>query len=406
MSPEGKALMEAVSKGQLRLARVLIDGGAYINSKDENKQTPLMVACRNNVKWTESGEKMIKFILDRNADPNCTDYRGNTAIILACQNFTNANIIRMLLEHHAKSQLINHDGDTALTSAIRANNTDAVVTLLSYFRNNRISLRKDERKLLESKYGSHKLKDLVDKLKMQPNSELIEFSQADRLDYRDSSVFCNNSSQGLQSSDISIVTESTNFFSMSSEYWHNRNSAIITDTKSSQKLYGLSTEKCSEDLVNRPNSSALPQLQRKDHPEIYSNNFRSRHNSDVATDALHGKPHKLTFYNDQLPHSLPSEPLFLFDQGILQHSSSMNERNLFHYQNELSKHPLHPLESESRIKRRNTLPPLRSKALMVEERPYSDNINTDQISPTSKQKSYQKYKMRNVAFDNDESTVI
>lgn len=359
MTPEGKALMEAVSKGHLRLIRVLIDGGAHINSKDENMRTPLMLACMNNIRQTTNGEKIVKFILSQDADPNCVDSHGNTAIIFACLNFTSSKVIQMLLEHNAKSQLVNHDSDTALSLAIKINNTEAIILLLGYFSNNGISPSKMERRLLRSKFNSDDTNYVVSKLKLQ--SQEMESIQSNGNYCNDTETFSKISYSGSRSNPS---VGNVNYFPIDNDSW---NDSIynpvngITNNKIIQNMTVLSSESHNDDLIDKIGTTTLPKLQPTEHSMIYANKFRPRHNSNVDIDTLQCKLRKLTLYNDELPQSLPSKPSFIHNQELFQHSSSMNDQKIFNPHDKDSKSLLSVPDSKLRIRRRNTLPPLRSK---------------------------------------------
>lgn len=43
---DGSSLLQAVYHSRLRLTRLLLEGGAYINESNEYGETPLMVACK------------------------------------------------------------------------------------------------------------------------------------------------------------------------------------------------------------------------------------------------------------------------------------------------------------------------------------------------------------------------
>lgn len=43
---DGNSLLKAVYLCRLRLTRLLLEGGAYINESNEHGETPLMVACK------------------------------------------------------------------------------------------------------------------------------------------------------------------------------------------------------------------------------------------------------------------------------------------------------------------------------------------------------------------------
>lgn len=43
---DGNSLLKAVYLCRLRLTRLLVEGGAYINESNERGETPLMIACK------------------------------------------------------------------------------------------------------------------------------------------------------------------------------------------------------------------------------------------------------------------------------------------------------------------------------------------------------------------------
>lgn len=47
MRTGGNSLLKAVYLCRLRLTRLLLEGGAYINESNERGETPLMVACKS-----------------------------------------------------------------------------------------------------------------------------------------------------------------------------------------------------------------------------------------------------------------------------------------------------------------------------------------------------------------------
>ena len=74
----GNPLLRAVFLGRLRLTRLLLEGGAYINESDSQGQTPLMVACRTQHADAQSASrvKLVQFLLEKGADPNIQDKEG------------------------------------------------------------------------------------------------------------------------------------------------------------------------------------------------------------------------------------------------------------------------------------------------------------------------------------------
>lgn len=62
---DGNSLLKAVYLSRLRLTRLLLEGGAYINESNENGETPLMVACKTHHTDSQSvpKPKMVRYVL-------------------------------------------------------------------------------------------------------------------------------------------------------------------------------------------------------------------------------------------------------------------------------------------------------------------------------------------------------
>lgn len=70
---DGNSLLKAVYLSRLRLTRLLLEGGAYINESNENGETPLMVACKTHHMDLQSvpKHKMVRYVLSKRI--NVTD---------------------------------------------------------------------------------------------------------------------------------------------------------------------------------------------------------------------------------------------------------------------------------------------------------------------------------------------
>lgn len=128
----------SASPEQLRMAQLLLDFGADINRPDENKRTPLALAC-----WMGNVEA-AQFLLDRGADPKIVGMNGMTLlhdtllrpepsveiarIVMSTTPDVNAEtefgmtplfyaheveVARMLLEAGADPEHVNHAGTKA-----------------------------------------------------------------------------------------------------------------------------------------------------------------------------------------------------------------------------------------------------------------------------------------------------
>ena len=91
-----------------------MDAGSDINARSNDSKTVLMHACCSGWPWRV--EAMMT--TQQNIDLDAIDNEGNTALIWACSG-ENHQIARHLIEAGANINIINNNGDTALTIAER-----------------------------------------------------------------------------------------------------------------------------------------------------------------------------------------------------------------------------------------------------------------------------------------------
>jgi ankyrin repeat protein len=125
-----------------------------INSVNENKSSPLILACYrgniavakfliNNVKDIDYSSDMgtalmaatyknqtelVKLLLENKANPNTTDANGTTALLLAVQ-FKNTPLVQLLLEFKADKTIKDNKGKTAFEYAVFSEN-EPIINLL------------------------------------------------------------------------------------------------------------------------------------------------------------------------------------------------------------------------------------------------------------------------------------
>ncbi|NXF07046.1 AN34B protein, partial [Smithornis capensis] len=131
--PEGYSLIKAVYQRRLRLTRLLIDGGAYVNESNNRGETPLMVACmtKHVDLQSVSKAKMVKYLLDNKADPNIQDKSGKTALMHACLGKAGPEVVSLLLMSGADPSLPDHSNCSALVYAINSADKDTLEVLLN-----------------------------------------------------------------------------------------------------------------------------------------------------------------------------------------------------------------------------------------------------------------------------------
>ncbi|KFQ20292.1 Ankyrin repeat domain-containing protein 34B [Mesitornis unicolor] len=130
---EGNSLIRAVYQSRLRLTRLLLEGGAYINESNDRGETPLMIACRTKHVDSQSVSKarMVKYLLEKKADPNIQDKSGKTALMHACLEKAGPEVISLLLKSGADPSLQDHSNCSALVYAINSEDKETLKVLLN-----------------------------------------------------------------------------------------------------------------------------------------------------------------------------------------------------------------------------------------------------------------------------------
>ncbi|TRZ03671.1 hypothetical protein DNTS_032555 [Danionella cerebrum] len=132
VNTDSNSLLKAVYQSRLRLTRLLLEGGAYINESNECGETPLMVACRTRHTDSQSVPKvkMVGYLLESGADPNIQDKSGKTALMHACLEQDGHEVVELLLSSGADPCLEDHSGSSALIYAINASEKQTLKLLM------------------------------------------------------------------------------------------------------------------------------------------------------------------------------------------------------------------------------------------------------------------------------------
>ncbi|XP_071324900.1 ankyrin repeat domain-containing protein 34A [Trachinotus anak] len=130
LQAEGNALLKAVYQGKLRLTRLLLEGGAYINEGNERGETPISAACLANYDDPQTRQRMVRYLLEKGADPNIPDKSGRTALMHACAEQAGKEVVSLLLENGADPSLKDYSGSSALVHAINKGDRDTLQVLL------------------------------------------------------------------------------------------------------------------------------------------------------------------------------------------------------------------------------------------------------------------------------------
>jgi ankyrin repeat protein len=103
-------LTKAIFDKNVKTARALILGGAYINAQDGNENggmTPLMLAAK------EGLEDVCALLIAKGANIDARDGGGMTALMWAVQE-DNEDICGLLVQKYADVRIQDEDGDTAV----------------------------------------------------------------------------------------------------------------------------------------------------------------------------------------------------------------------------------------------------------------------------------------------------
>lgn len=100
MDPDKPVLHTAVSARDLETVQLLVDAGIGTETDTEDG-TPLIVAAQN------SDADIMRYLLEKGADVNHANTRGETALFLAAEN-SHVDVVRILLEKGADVNAAEH----------------------------------------------------------------------------------------------------------------------------------------------------------------------------------------------------------------------------------------------------------------------------------------------------------
>ncbi|MCM3878249.1 MAG: ankyrin repeat domain-containing protein [Thermoanaerobaculia bacterium] len=120
----GKALKEAVDRGDVELARKLIAAGADVNTKGAYDQTLVLDAA------SRKDPALLRVLVDAGADVNTPNTYGVTPLSAAAEQ-GNLEHVKTLLKGKAKVNARDTAGSTALTVAVLRGYVDVVKTLIA-----------------------------------------------------------------------------------------------------------------------------------------------------------------------------------------------------------------------------------------------------------------------------------
>jgi ankyrin repeat protein len=132
------ALHIAACTANCKVAQMLIERTAAINSRDDEGRTPLHYAMRDDMPgWAESEQKLhdifhcVRLLLDHGASAEAQNNHGSTPLHLAAAK-ARQEIVQSLIENSTNIDLRNNDGETALHYASRRGQINNIRLILSH----------------------------------------------------------------------------------------------------------------------------------------------------------------------------------------------------------------------------------------------------------------------------------
>jgi len=119
-------LILACKKNDQKMVRELIEHKADVNKKNKNNgYTPLIIACN------EGNEIIVRYLIEHGADINARDENGYSPLVFACSNGNEA-VIKYLVEKGADVNIKDENGDTPLILSLIFKNKTIVNYLVSH----------------------------------------------------------------------------------------------------------------------------------------------------------------------------------------------------------------------------------------------------------------------------------
>lgn len=129
-SERNTPLLLAATLGQTDIFMLLLERGADTHARNKYGDTPLIAAaCECALATMNSTYGIVKTLLEKGADPNARNLEGTTALMNAASGFGGSAIVKLLLESGADPTAKDKHGNTALALALRSKRPDKVKLL-------------------------------------------------------------------------------------------------------------------------------------------------------------------------------------------------------------------------------------------------------------------------------------
>ncbi|XP_043552769.1 uncharacterized protein LOC122553249 [Chiloscyllium plagiosum] len=129
----GCALLNAISKGQVHLARFLLEAvdGSLLETRDQEARTPLMYSVL--LPAPAARARFMRLLLERGARVDSSERTGRTALSLACE-LGLVDAVKLLVQSSADPELADHRGNTPLMYAAASGHREVITFLLRAFK--------------------------------------------------------------------------------------------------------------------------------------------------------------------------------------------------------------------------------------------------------------------------------
>jgi ankyrin repeat protein len=122
-------MIQAITMADFGKVREIVDNGFNVNTQfPGSKATSLLLSCRN------KNMTMVKYFLEKGADPNIEDEDGKTPLLTICEMTSDSglsvDIVALLIKARADVNHIDHEGNSPLMCAARNGQTEIVQLLI------------------------------------------------------------------------------------------------------------------------------------------------------------------------------------------------------------------------------------------------------------------------------------
>ena len=111
-------LHAASYRGRFEIVQMLLDHGANVNAENRLGKNALDLVSRGEYESREDGVRVAQLLLERGVDANASN-KEDWAPLHSASYYGNFEIVRVLLDHGAKADAGNEDGETALSLVSR-----------------------------------------------------------------------------------------------------------------------------------------------------------------------------------------------------------------------------------------------------------------------------------------------